>query len=253
VVRSEEAPAEDFLSPLLRDFRDPPARAAWLRPVKATQLAESVPPTIAARLRRSQPPVFSEALVQELRTTRERIDEFRAMVQGPTQLPGRLRRLLLAAEGRRFATDQGAALGFIRSVRESLVREFRKIEAPSGTSITLTSHGGVIPLTLRSVAAYPVRIRVTLRSPRLDFLEGRSREVVLEEEAQALTFPVRAQTTGRFPVRILVDTPGGHRISESRIVVRSTAYNRVALFVTVGAAAFLALWWGRRFLRRTTS
>jgi hypothetical protein len=175
------------------------------------------------------------------------------MVQGRTALPGRLRRLLLAAEGRRFVTDQGAALGFIRSVRESLVREFRKIEAPSGTSITLTSNGGVIPLTLRSVATYPVRIRVTLRSPRLDFLEGRSREVVLKEEAQALTFPVRAQTTGRFPVRILIDTPGGHRISESRIVVRSTAYNRVALFVTVGAAAFLALWWGRRFLRRTTS
>jgi hypothetical protein len=33
-------------------------------------------------------------------------------------------------------------------------------------------------------------------------------------------------------------------------VVRSTAYNRVALVITTGAALFLALWWGRRLLSR---
>lgn len=252
VFRDTQSPPE-LLAPLVRMLADPPPEAAWLRPVKATQLAEAVPATIGARLRGSQPPVFSPAFVEELRVTRQAIGQFEAMAEGTVPLPERLRRLLLSAEAEHFATDQGAALAFIRSVRESLAREFRKIESPSGTSVTLTSRGGVIPVTLRSIATYPVRIRVTLRSPRLDFLEGRSREVVLDEEARSLTFPVRAQTTGRFPVRILVDTPGGRRISESRIVVRSTAYNRVALLVTIGAAAFLALWWGRRLLRRTMS
>jgi hypothetical protein len=37
------------------------------------------------------------------------------------------------------------------------------------------------------------------------------------------------------------------------VVVRSTAYNRVALFLTVGAALFLLLWWGRRLLPRKRS
>ena len=55
-------------------------------------------------------------------------------------------------------------------------------------------------------------------------------------------------------MRVLVQTPGGEAtIVQTQIVVRSTAYNRVALLLTIGAALFLAVWWGRRFLPRRTS
>jgi hypothetical protein len=37
------------------------------------------------------------------------------------------------------------------------------------------------------------------------------------------------------------------------MIVRSTAFNRVALFVTAGALLFLLAWWGRRFLPRGAS
>ncbi|MGH2651430.1 MAG: hypothetical protein ACRDHK_09510, partial [Actinomycetota bacterium] len=71
---------------------------------------------------------------------------------------------------------------------------------------------------------------------------------------QSFTFPVRAQTTGRFPVAVVIESPDGTRlVAESQILVRSTAYNRAALALTIGAAVFLAFWWGRRFLRRRTS
>ena len=95
--------------------------------------------------------------------------------------------------------------------------EFRKIEPPADVAVTLTSHGGVIPLTLRNETGYAVRLRIVLLSPRLDFLEGATRDVVVSGEAHSLTFPVRAQTTGRFPVRVLVETPAGQRIAESQI------------------------------------
>jgi hypothetical protein len=39
-------------------------------------------------------------------------------------------------------------------------------------------------------------------------------------------------------------------IAQSTIVIRSTVYNRVALLLTLGAALFLLLGWGRRVLRR---
>ena len=42
----------------------------------------------------------------------------------------------------------------------------------------------------------------------------------------------------------------GDTIAEATMVIRSTAYNRVALIFTIGAALFLLLWWGRRFLPR---
>jgi hypothetical protein len=69
--------------------------------------------------------------------------------------------------------------------------------------------------------------------------------------------PVRAETTGRFPIKVQIESPDGPcaecTIAESQVIVRSTAYNRVALFLTIGAAFFLLVWWGRRFLPRGRS
>jgi len=82
----------------------------------------------------------------------------------------------------------------------------------------------------------------------------RIQEVTIGPRTTTYTFPVRAQTTGRFPITVQVLTPGepGTRdtIAQAEMIVRSTAYNRVALIVTIGAAVFLMAWWGRRFLPR---
>jgi hypothetical protein len=128
--------------------------------------------------------------------------------------------------------------------------EFAKVQPPRASSITLTSSRGLIPVTLHNQAGYPVRLEITLRSSRLEFLGGGSQDVTLSRPSQRFDFPVRAQATGRFPVDVELRTPDGTRIATSSIVVRSTAYNRVALVVTIGAALFLALLWGRRFLSR---
>jgi len=53
---------------------------------------------------------------------------------------------------------------------------------------------------------------------------------------------------GRFEVHVLMVSPSGRLIGETEIVVRSTAYNRIALLITIGAALVLLLLWGRRFV-----
>ena len=71
-----------------------------------------------------------------------------------------------------------------------------------------------------------------------------------------LLLDVRAATTGRFPVTLQILPPipcADCTIAETQLIVRSTAYNRVALLVTIGAALFLFGWWGRRFLPRRKS
>jgi hypothetical protein len=160
----------------------------------------------------------------------------------------RLATALLVSESRYLDEEDRQEL--LSSVQDRVADEFAKVESPTPTSITLTSQGGVIPVTIRNQAGYELRVRISLQSSRLEFLGGASREVTLSRPVQAFTFPVQAQSTGRFPVRVEVRTPGGAPISSSDIVVRSTAYNRVALVVTIGAAVFLALLWGRRFLLR---
>ena len=43
-------------------------------------------------------------------------------------------------------------------------------------------------------------------------------------------------------------SPSGRPIGETTLVVRSTAYNRIALLITIGAALVLLLLWARRFV-----
>jgi hypothetical protein len=227
-----------------------PRRTAWLRPVRATRLLAITEASPRRDLISSRVPSYSERFLEDVARTRESIEQLESMTGGPTSLTERLRTQILVAEARDFVREEDAALAFLGAATDRVRQEFAKVEPPSPSSITLTSRGGVIPVTIRNLAGYRVSIRVILLSPRLEFLEGDTQQVVLERPVQSLTFPVRAQTTGRFPVTVRLETPDGAAIAQSQIVVRSTAYNLLALVITMGAALFLAAWWGRRFLPR---
>jgi hypothetical protein len=58
---------------------------------------------------------------------------------------------------------------------------------------------------------------------------------------------VQSRTSGSFPLRVTVRTPSGAVLSQSRISVRSTATSGVGVVLSVGAGAFLFLWWLRQF------
>jgi len=241
-----------FLTSLLSGLqaRALPRRTAWLRPVRATRLLAVTRTGDHRDLASSRFPRYSSSFLEEMAASRESIAQLESMTANPTLLSERLRTQVLVAEARDFIREESAALAFLDAVQARVRREFDKVEPPRPSSITLTSRGGVIPVTIRNLAGYRVHVRVVLLSARLEFLEGDSRRVVLERPVQTFTFPVRAQTTGRFPVTVRLETPQGAAIAQSQIVVRSTAYNVLALVITVGAALFLATWWGRRFLPR---
>jgi len=248
-----ERPPGRFLRVFL-DGLEVPSGIRWLRGVKATRVAVGQPPpddpTEPRELQEaSRAPGFSSAVVAGLDAGRADVDALASMAEG-SPLLDQLRRGLLLSQSRYLAGHEVGRLSLISSVRAAVAAELEKIHPPLASSITLTSQGGIIPVTLRNDAGYPVRVRLILRSTRLQFVGGRSQVVPLERPVQQFVFPVRAQTTGRFPVRVELETPDGVPIGSSRIVVRSTAYNRIALLFTTGAALFLALWWVRRLLSR---
>jgi hypothetical protein len=248
-----ERPPGRFLRVFLEGL-EVPSGIRWLRGVKATRVAVGQPPpddpTEPRELQApSRAPGLSSAVVAGLDEGRADVAALASMAdQSP--LLDELRRGLLLAQSRYLAGHELDRLSLIGSVQAAVAAELDKIHPPLASSITLTSQGGIIPVTLRNDAGYPVRVRLILRSTRLQFVGGRSQVVPLERPVQQFVFPVRAQTTGRFPVRVELETPDGVPIGSSRIVVRSTAYNRIALLITTGAALFLALWWGRRLLSR---
>jgi hypothetical protein len=218
---------------------------------------------VVAETREEDPPLEERGLQQSSRSASipqavtsaiDRAREDLAQLEAVDAQPELIEQIagdVLLAESRYLLGREDLALAFVNGARRSVATEFSKIRPPSESLVvTLTSRGGLIPLTIQNEAGYPVRVRIALQSPKLEFLDGASRSVLLEPPGQHFDFSVRAQTTGRFPVSVEVQTPDGTPIAASTIVVRSTAYNRVALILTIGAALFLAVWWGRRFLPR---
>jgi Family of unknown function (DUF6049) len=254
VIGEDDAPRPPFLRTLLRGLAGQLVRLRWLRPVSATRLLTAAQGdgdgSVRRRLRPLPAETFSSTYLEQLRLARRGLSRFADVAGLGHEIVNRLGTLVLTSQSRYLMSREDEAVAMLETVERRVTAELAKITPPPPTTIRLTSRSGFIPVTLHNEAGYDVVVRVELRAPGLDFVGGASRRVRLSRPEQQLTFPVEVQRTGRFQVAVEIQTPEGEPIAESSIVVRSTAYNRVALVVTIGAAVFLALWWSRRFLPR---
>ena len=251
----DDAPQAGFLRTLLRGIRGSPG-AAWLRAVTASRLLEGDvlppdrPPDRRELAEAVRPSPLAGQFTSELADSRDAVEALDSMADQP-DLIGRLDRLLLLSQSRYLTGHQDLRMAYLDMARATVLAEFDKVRLPASRSITLTSRTGRIPVTLQNDAGYPVRLVLSLRAPGLELIGGPTRNITLTRPIQTFVFPARAQRTGRFPAQLRLGTPDGTSVGSIEIVVRSTAYNRIALVITIGAALFLAVWWGRRFLSRT--
>jgi hypothetical protein len=226
----------------------------WLRPVTASRLAASQTPPAASRPPQNAPYSFSASYVQRLRSGRDGLRQFASTVQDEPALLGRMGADLLTAEGGAAAADESVGDAFIDAVTARVGDTFSQIRRVGADKITLTSLRGLFFVTVRNDSPYSVRVLIRLLAPRQLAFEDATKPIVIAAHSpQVTSFSVRAETTGRFPVQVQVLAPAGEAIAKSQMIVRSTAYNRVALVLTIGAALFLLFWWGRRFLPRPSS
>lgn len=204
----------------------------------------------------SQGPVLSGGYSDALREARRAIEQY-ADLAPPKGLLAALERRLLIAESADWAggrRQQQRGRAFALAVGNEVRREFQKVRAPAPLTITLTSRTGVIPLSITSAAAYPVDVVIRLDSAKLRFPSGDRCSAPpfagaciarrLQPRTQTIEVPTIAEVTGTFPLRVTLQTPNrGVPLDSSRLVVRSTAYNLVAVAITGGAGLFLVVWW----------
>jgi Family of unknown function (DUF6049) len=251
IFGEQDQPEVGFLQSFLRGIRGAP-EIFWLKAAPASRLLLEQPETDRRRLTETvRPSPLAGSFTTEMADSRDAVEALDSMAD-QNDLVGQLDRLLLLSESRYLGGHEDLRFDYLDSARATVDAEFDKVHLPPSSDITLTSRTGRIPVTLRSEAAYPVQLQLSLRATGLELIGGSSRDILLSRPIQTFVFPARAQRTGRFPVQVRLGTPDGTRIGRTEIVVRSTAYNRIALVITIGAALFLALWWGRRFLSRTT-
>lgn len=155
----------------------------------------------------------------------------------------------IASTARAGLTDRQRLDG-LAEVERDLRATFDAITTPDADRVTLGARNATIPLPVESSATGPLRVRVHLESSnRLD-LPKNDFEVVVDPGRTSVPIPVRTLTSGDVPLRVTVTTPdGGIVLSETRYTVRSTVVSGVGIVLTVGAAGFLAVWWGRHLWR----
>ncbi|MEX2275564.1 MAG: DUF6049 family protein [Actinomycetota bacterium] len=229
--------------------------APFLDAVGATELEERIPPPDApTEYAELDDRGFGATYVDTIRGARRRITVYRSMLVRPSPVPDQLDDRVLLSEAAEFLDDPTGGevlLGSTLAAADRVISAVRPIVTPV---VTLTSRNGQIPYTVANEGPEPVRVIVQLLSPQLEDTGTEPREIVLASGVtQDIVQDVRLGTTGQFPVRVVVRAPIGRPISEETIIVRSTAYSRIALYITIGAALVLVALWARRFLRRTTS
>lgn len=164
--------------------------------------------------------------------------------------PQALRDGLLRSTSRWYPPDAETSDGLLRDVESALESTLTDVTVASGTSVTLTSDTGTIPVTLQRGDGGPLDVRVEVASQaRLTWPEGAESEVLRLEEgsAQTVTFATRALSTGDFSVTVRVTDPTGRlELDRTTLSVRSTAVSGPALSLIAGLVVILLLVGGLR-------
>jgi hypothetical protein len=231
------------------------AEAPFLRPVSATTLVQDVPPTDVARpLQAPSAAAFPSGFTERIKQERRRVEALQSMLEDPGGLPDRLHESLLVAESGAFLADGrgGRWIDGVAAVTQSV---FSAATPRTSQQFTLDSSSGTIPIRLGDPGGRILNVTVELSSSYLRFPQGSARSVRITEPDQIVFFPVETASAGRITVLAVVKAPppSGRKVAETTLFVRSTAYSRIALIVTGGAALVLVLLWARRFVRRATS
>jgi Family of unknown function (DUF6049) len=143
------------------------------------------------------------------------------------------------------------------SLHNSVQAQMAQVHIASrpGSFVTLTSHGGKVPVTIANNLDVPVRVTVQLGpSERLTLSQhGRVTVPIPAREQTAVEVHAAAKTSGVFPLRVQLYTPtgAGRPYGQSvRLYVRSTVYGTITLAITVAAMVALLIAVGFRLTRR---
>ncbi len=188
------------------------------------------------------------AVADEVRAVRRDLASLDTVVVEPSPDAPDLATQVLRAEAAGLDPEQ--ARHHLAEARAGIEAALSAIRMPEDQSITITAREAEIPLTLQNRTGTPARVVLRVASDKLTFPMGESRLVELDRLNTTERVPVVARTSGAFPLVVTLQSPDGNLVlGQVRLTVNSTAASRLSVIVSVGAAGFLALWWGRQIVR----
>jgi hypothetical protein len=227
------------------------AKAPFLEPVPADRLGSEVRPRpLPATLAGPAPEGFTPGYAAALVATADRVTAFGTILEEPATDVDVLRRSMFYAEASQYVGNEGSGRIWVEAVNGVIDRTFARIKPDTTRVLTFTSRSGTIPLRMGDPGNRVLNVRVELASGRVEFLDGNVRPVRLDQPNQVITFRVEVKAAGPSNIEVFVTSPTGAVLSQSVLVVRSTAVNPIALIITAVAGLVLVGLWSRRLFRR---
>lgn len=159
-------------------------------------------------------------------------------------------RLLSAA----WRTDPALAGTASRDLEGAVQRTMNQVHIASRSSslVTLTSHSGIVPVTVANDLDIPVQVVVKVEPDQhLVVKDGRVVQLIGPHRQLPVDIHATAQTSGVFGLTVQLTTTSGRPYGPPvPLRIRSTAYGTTALLITGGATAVLLLTVIVRLIRR---
>jgi hypothetical protein len=252
------APPSTVPSALWGPLLDRLAGAPFLTPVTTSSMVQAVSPEVPnpVGLPLASPSAmsFDPVYAGEIQRQSERLEAFGSMVIDQPDKTTDLRRKLFLATTPAATVDSRVGQPWVDAVNSATQRAFDIVTPSVSEVFTFTSREGSIPLVMGDPGDTPLRVTIELLSPYFTYPDRNPRTVVVDEPGLVETFNVVANSSGQNQIQIWVRAPNGREVAGPiPIVVRSTAANRIALLVTLLAAAGLLVLYSRRWWRRRTN
>lgn len=228
------------------------APAPFVRPTPIGVLASRFAPTDGhPKIAWSHPQPIPAGYLSQIQRNRDVVDAYRSAATTEVQRvhADALETQILQSEQNSLVNDP-LGLRWLAAPYDEVNAIFASVHADPEQVFTLTAREGTIPVRITNTSGEELAVRVKLASTRVRFTGPNPQRITIGADPVPLSFPVAAQTTGRFPIQVIVLTPNGRVMGTTTIIVRSTAYSRVALIIMAAAGLALIGMWAKR-LRAT--
>ncbi len=204
---------------------------------------------------------FDPNYVADIQRLSTDVQSINSMLGPGSPVPPDLRRRLFIATEPAYVTDPLAGRPWLGSVDAAAQQAFAAVSPTISQTFTFTSREGTIPMQMGNPGDNSYNVQVELTSPSFSFPKGGVQDVTVDRPGEIVSFQVIANASGQNQLFLSINAPNGTPIPNQNdggatittITVRSTAVNRIALFVTLAAALGLIALYARRWVRRRTS
>ncbi|MHB1503172.1 MAG: DUF6049 family protein [Acidimicrobiales bacterium] len=235
---------------LVKDVLAGLATSPVIEPVTLATLFATVPAEVsgAPLVHQLAPAPAPSIPARAIRQARSREEAF-ASASGSTAPVQSLDDLILEDECDELTVPE--QLDGLARFAAALRAQLSLLSLTSDRTILVTASTARIPVTILSRSPYPVTGVLRVSSDKLLFPHGNTRRVTIDRRTNAVYMTVQARATGDFPINVSLSSPRGNLVLLSgRLTVQSTATSAVAIALSLGAVAVLAIWWARTSLWR---